>query len=158
MSNTCSYLPPSSAVLSACHFHFTTVKINTIKASILGFKYAHMYWLQSIFMPYFSKIEEKLNNNTYIVFSLCHFDSQVPRYWSNTLDTFTQMLIGYHITQIFSRPLSHYFHWSPGHMAIYKLLLANYHSRKHVTSHMIVMSKSPIIKRISRLILCVCNL
>ena len=59
------------------------------------------------------------------------------------------MLIGYHITQIFLRPLSHYFQWSPGHMAIYKLLLVNYHSRKHVTLHMMVMSKSLPLERIS---------
>ena len=43
-------------------------------------------------------------------------------------------------------------------MAIYKLLLANYHSRKHVTSHIIVMSKSPVMKTIAWIILCICNL
>ena len=32
--------------------------------------------------------------------------------------------------------------------AIYNLLLANYHSRKHVTLHMIVMSKFPVMKTI----------
>ena len=50
-------------------------------------------------------------------------------------NTFPYMLIGYHVTQIFLKPLSHYFHWSPGHVAIFKLSLANFHSRKHVTSH-----------------------
>ena len=29
-------------------------------------------------------IEEKLKNNTYILESPCHFDFQLPRYWSNT--------------------------------------------------------------------------
>ena len=33
-----------------------------------------------------------------------------------------------------------FFHWSPGFMAIYKLLFPNHHFRKHVTSHMTVMS------------------
>ena len=51
-----------------------------------------------------------------------------------------------------------YFHWSPGHMAIYKLLWANYHSRKHVTSHTFVMSRSPVMKTFSWIILCICNL
>ena len=58
----------------------------------------------------------------------------------------------------FLRPLSHYFYWSPGYTAIYKLLLANYHSRKHVTLHTIVLSQSSLLERISRQILCVCNL
>ena len=43
-------------------------------------------------------------------------------------------------------------------MAIYKLLLTNFHLRKHVISHTIVMSRSPVMKGISRIILCVCNL
>ena len=42
---------------------------------------------------------------------------------------------------IFPRPLLHCFHWSPGCMAIFILLVANYHSRKHVTSYAFVMSK-----------------
>ena len=81
-----------------------------------------------------------------------------PDIGQNTLDTFTQMLIGNHVTQIFLRPLSHNFHWSPGHMAIYRLLLAKYHFRKHVTSHMIVMPKSPLVEEIYKQFLCICNL
>ena len=42
-------------------------------------------------------------------------------------------------------------------MAIYKLLLAHYHSRKHVTSHTIVMSKSPVMKITPWILLCICN-
>ena len=60
--------------------------------------------------------------------------------------------------KFFLRPLSHYFHWSPGHMVIYKLLLANYHFRKHVTLHMIVMSKFPLKEEFLDKFLCVCNL
>ena len=61
----------------------------------------------------------------------------------------------------FFETLSQYCHWSLSHMAIYRLLLATYHSRKHVTLHMIVimiMIMIAIIKRISRLMFCVCNL
>ena len=36
---------------------------------------------------------------------------------------------------------------STGHMAIYNLLSANYHSRKYVTSHTIVMSNYPVMKQ-----------
>ena len=73
------------------------------------------------------------------------YNFSLSGYQLNTLDTFTQMLIGYCITQISLRPLLHYFHWSPGCMAIFKLLFVNYHSRKHVTSHTFVISNSLLI-------------
>ena len=94
------------------------------------------------FTPYFIWIEEKLKNNTYMLGFPCHFDFQLPEYWSHT---FWHIYLDAHWLpchlNFLRLPFQHP-HWLLGHMAIYKLLSANYHSRKPVISHTIVMSKS----------------
>ena len=97
-------------------------------------------------------------NHAYQNMSPCHFNFDILDKSQACPDTLYWMLIGYCVISNFSRLPFQQSYWLPQHMAIYKPCFTDCHFRKHVTLHMIILSKSLIIMNNSSMILYHCIL